>query len=137
MFILINYGLPKIWIIVWSTDPESETRSSTVYVPRDECFSEIKQMTFSSKAVYSVLHAVVPALQTAIIDSSLGFPFFSSIDDLYNEGVNLPPLANKGINTILPRLIKAIKDVESDLLRFETPSTMDSEFKSSLIQFIR
>ncbi|THG16231.1 hypothetical protein TEA_010521 [Camellia sinensis var. sinensis] len=47
-------------------DPMSESRSSTVYVPRDEAFSDVKELTFSAKAVYSVLHALVPSLETAI-----------------------------------------------------------------------
>lgn len=111
-------------------DPLSEERSSSVYVPRDECFAEVKQLTFSAKAVYSVLHAVVPSLETAIIDADLGFPYFTAIDSLFNEGINLPPPKNqkKGFfSTLLPRLFKAITDVEDDLLRFETPETMESE----------
>ncbi|WP_411023989.1 lipoxygenase family protein, partial [Salmonella sp. s58724] len=54
------------------TDPCSETRSSSVYVPRDEEFSEVKNATFSVKTVYSVLHAVVPSLETALLDPDLG-----------------------------------------------------------------
>ena len=111
-------------------DPLSEERSSSVYVPRDECFSEVKQLTFSTKAVYSVLHAVVPSLETAIIDADLGFPFFTEIDKLYNEGVNLPPLKNQNtqfLRTLLPRLLKAITDTQENVLKFETPETMDSE----------
>ncbi|KAE9616565.1 hypothetical protein Lal_00034877 [Lupinus albus] len=110
------------------TDPLSEERSDNVYVPRDECFSEVKELTFSTKAVYSVLHALVPSLQTAIIDKDLGFPVFSAIDDLFNEGVKLPILKGKGlIRNILPRLIKVVKDTEKDILRFETPATMDRD----------
>ncbi|XP_028780041.1 linoleate 13S-lipoxygenase 2-1, chloroplastic [Neltuma alba] len=109
-------------------DPLSEQRSSSVYVPRDEAFSEVKQLTFSTKTVYSVLHALVPALQTTMVDSTLGFPLFSSIDDLFNEGINLPPLKNKGfLSTLLPRLVKFINDAEQDILRFETPPTMDRD----------
>ncbi|KAK4254874.1 hypothetical protein QN277_007951 [Acacia crassicarpa] len=109
-------------------DPLSEQRSSSVYVPRDEAFSEVKQLTFSTNAVSSVLHGLVPALQTAMIDSSLGFPLFSSIDSLFNEGVNLPPLKTKSfLRTLLPRLVKFINDAEQDILRFETPPTMDRD----------
>ncbi|KAI4324282.1 hypothetical protein L6164_023834 [Bauhinia variegata] len=110
------------------TDPASEKRSSSVYVPRDEAFSDVKQQTFSTNTVYSALHAVVPSLQTAILDSNLGFPLFSSIDDLFNEGVNLPPLKDKNsLRTLFPRLIKAISDTQQDLLRFETPSPMERD----------
>lgn len=109
----------------------SEKRSGgTAYVPRDESFSEEKRLTFSAKTIYSVLHAVVPSLQTAIFDSEFGFPNFKAIDSLFNEGVNLPPLENKNkgfLTTLLPRLVKAIANTGEDVLRFETTDTMDSE----------
>ncbi|GAV69080.1 Lipoxygenase domain-containing protein/PLAT domain-containing protein [Cephalotus follicularis] len=106
-------------------DPLSEKRSSSVYVPRDESFADIKGVTFSAKAVYSVLHALLPSLETAIIDSNLGFPYFTAIDSLFNEGVNLPPLEKQGfLSSLLPRLCKAIVDTSENVLRFETPQTM-------------
>ncbi|XP_059429355.1 linoleate 13S-lipoxygenase 2-1, chloroplastic-like [Corylus avellana] len=111
-------------------DPLSEKRSSSVYVPRDECFAEVKQLTFSANSVYSVLHAVVPSIETAIIDADLGFPYFTAIDSLFNEGLNLPPLKNQNkefLRTLLPRILKAITDSEENMLRFETPETMDRD----------
>jgi lipoxygenase len=110
------------------TDKLSEKRSrSAVYVPRDEAFSEIKQMTFSAKTVYAVLHAVVPALETAIRDTDLGFPLFASIDSLYNEGISLPPLKDQGIiQTLVPRLVNSIAS-GGDVLRFVPPETMNSK----------
>ncbi|KAK0606064.1 hypothetical protein LWI29_033811 [Acer saccharum] len=106
-------------------DPSSETRSSLFYVPRDEEFSEVKALTFSAKTVYSVLHALLPSLETAIVDSDLGFPYFTAIDSLFNEGINLPPLTKQGFwNTLIPRLIKAVRDTGEDVLRFEPPETI-------------
>ncbi|XP_062171641.1 linoleate 13S-lipoxygenase 2-1, chloroplastic-like isoform X1 [Alnus glutinosa] len=113
------------------TDPLSEKRSSgTAYVPRDESFSEEKRLTFSAKTISSVLPALVPSLQTAIFDSEFGFPNFTAIDSLFNEGVNLPPIENqeKGfLSTLLPRFFKAIADSGEDVLRFETTDTMDRD----------
>ncbi|KAJ1421943.1 Lipoxygenase, plant [Sesbania bispinosa] len=102
--------------------PRSKTgKSSTVYVPRDESFSEVKQLSFQAKTLYSGLHALVPSLSTAIVDRNLGFPVFSAIDDLFNEGLSLPPLRAKGLlRSVLPRLVRVIKDAEADILRFET-----------------
>ncbi|KAB2027980.1 hypothetical protein ES319_D05G069000v1 [Gossypium barbadense] len=109
------------------SDPESETKSNMFYVPRDECFSEVKQLTFSAKTVYSVFHAVVPALQTAIVDKDLGFPYFTAIDQLFNEGVDLPPQEGNNMwREILPRLLKAISDSDN-ALRFEIPETMERD----------
>ncbi|WP_168400384.1 lipoxygenase family protein, partial [Acinetobacter indicus] len=111
------------------TDPLSETRSGvTFYVPRDETFSEVKELTFAGNALYSVLHAVVPSLETAIVDKELGFPYFTAIDSLYNEGVNVPALTKNGfLRDLLPRIVKFINDAEQDLLRFETPELIDRD----------
>ncbi|OWM69231.1 hypothetical protein CDL15_Pgr025418 [Punica granatum] len=105
-------------------DPKSELRSLTIYVPRDEAFSEVKNLTFSTKTVYSVLHALVPSLESAIIDTDIPFPYFTAIAELFNEGVTLPHLPTKGFSDLLPRLVKAIEDTTENVLRFETPETM-------------
>nr|KYP68245.1 hypothetical protein KK1_021865 [Cajanus cajan] len=109
-------------------DPLSEKRSSSVYVPRDECFSEVKQLTFQTKTLYSALHALIPTIRTGIVDKNLGFPVFSAIDDLFDEGLSLPPLKGKGIlNNLLPRLVKFVRDTEEEILRFNPPATMDKD----------
>lgn len=105
-------------------DPESESKSSTIYVPGDEAFSEVKNSTFSAKTVYSVLHAVVPSLETALIDTDLPFPYFTAIEELFNEGITLPKLPKKGLSDLLPRLVKSIEDATQDVLRSETPEAM-------------
>lgn len=110
------------------TDPSSESRSVNVYVPRDEAFSEVKQATFSAKTVYSVLHSLVPSIETSIIDSELGFPHFTAIETLFNEGVELPKQQSTGfLRTIIPRLVKAITDFQNDILLFETPQLYDRD----------
>jgi lipoxygenase len=58
-----------------------------------------------------VLHAVVPSLETAIMDTDLRFPYFTEIV----------------LRNLLPRLLKAISDTQENVLKFETPETMDSE----------
>ncbi|KAL5766720.1 hypothetical protein ACOSP7_017337 [Xanthoceras sorbifolium] len=109
-------------------DPSSETRTSgSFYVPRDETFAEIKQLTFQANTLYCVLHALVPTLETAAVDTNLGFPYFTAIDSLFNEGVNLPPLTQQGWKTLIPRLVKAVTDTSEDVLRFETPGTVERD----------
>ncbi|KAK9673695.1 hypothetical protein RND81_12G184000 [Saponaria officinalis] len=111
-----------------STDSSSETRSCSVYVPRDEQFSEVKGATFSAKALYSALHAVVPSLETAVIDRDLGFPHFTAIDSLYHQGINLPSLEQHApLTSVLPRLVKAIHDIEANVLLFEPPAVFDRD----------
>ncbi|KAJ0021487.1 hypothetical protein Pint_31240 [Pistacia integerrima] len=110
-------------------DPYSEKlATSTIYVPRDEAFSDIKELTFSAKTLYCALHALIPTIQTSIVDSDLGFPYFTAIDFLFNVGINLPPLTKQGFwKTLIPRLVKAIEDSSEDVLCFETPEAMTRE----------
>lgn len=109
------------------TDPLSESKASDVYVPRDEAFAEVKQATFQAKTVYSVLHALVPTISSSITDPDLGFPYFSAIDALFNEGIMLPDIPTTGfLGNIIPRLVRAITNTGGSVLRFETPEFVDS-----------
>ncbi|XP_008231379.1 PREDICTED: linoleate 13S-lipoxygenase 2-1, chloroplastic-like [Prunus mume] len=109
-------------------DPLSEQRSSSVYVPRDEAFAEVKQLTFSAKTLKSVLHALLPSLETALLNPELGFPYFTAIDSLFNEGVTLPKPKTSGFfQTIIPRLVKTITAGGDDLLLFETPEIINRD----------
>ncbi|XP_060196668.1 linoleate 13S-lipoxygenase 2-1, chloroplastic-like [Lycium barbarum] len=108
-------------------DPASESRSTFVYVPRDEAFSEVKSLTFSGNTVHSVLHAVVPALES-FVDPDLSFSHFPAIDSLFNVGVDLPGINNKiSLMNVIPRLIKAISDTQKDVLLFETPALLQRD----------
>uniref|UniRef100_A0A7N0ZSL5 Lipoxygenase n=1 Tax=Kalanchoe fedtschenkoi TaxID=63787 RepID=A0A7N0ZSL5_KALFE len=109
------------------TDPMSETPSSDVYVPRDESFSGVKELSFAFNTVYSVLHAIVPTLQTYFIDSNLPFPFFTAIDKMYNEGINIPELPHKSILDLFPRLMKAVTDLNNSVICFETPAVFEKD----------
>lgn len=108
-------------------DPLSESRGSSVYVPRDEAFSEVKNLTFSAKTIYSVAHALVPALQGAVQDRDKAFPYFTAIDSLFNEGIHIPNHEGLSLGNVLPRLIKAVTDTGNQLLQFETPSFLDRD----------
>ncbi|OAY66270.1 Linoleate 13S-lipoxygenase 2-1, chloroplastic [Ananas comosus] len=109
-------------------DPLSEERSSSIYIPRDESFSEVKGLTFSGTAFRSVLNVVVPSIKTAINDTKLSFPYFTAIDSLFNEGVKLPK--QEGLSffrTIIPRIIKTLEDSTDNVLHFETPEMIDRD----------
>ncbi|KAL8122093.1 hypothetical protein AgCh_018725 [Apium graveolens] len=108
-------------------DPLSETRGSSVYVPRDEEFAEVKSLTFSAKTVYSVIHAVIPSLENVSIDADLGFPYFTAIDTLFNEGVDLSEVPKATLVNILPRLLKSVTDKGKNLILFETPEFLDRD----------
>ena len=113
-------------MMAMNADPLSESRNLIdVYVPRDEVFSDVKLGTFSVKTVKSVLHALVPQIETAIVDPKLGFPYFTAIDSLFDEGVELPKDAGF-FRTLLPRIVKAVDDTKDAVLLFETPEMIDS-----------
>ncbi|XP_028751962.1 linoleate 13S-lipoxygenase 2-1, chloroplastic-like [Neltuma alba] len=112
-----------------SADPHSEKRSSSVYVPRDEAFSETKQTQFTTTTVSAGVSALIQSLDAAVVDQNLGFPTFSEIDMLFKEGYNVPPLKNSGnglLQTLIPSLIKAVSD-SRQVLRFEAPETINRD----------
>ncbi|XP_071712286.1 lipoxygenase 2, chloroplastic-like [Rutidosis leptorrhynchoides] len=110
-----------------SKDPMTETRTLLpFYVPADEDFSEIKEAEFGARTLYSVLHGVVPMLESIVTDKDQGFSLFTDINLLYNEGVNVqaPDLT---ILNALPRLVKGVSDTTNTVIKFETPETMDRD----------
>lgn len=128
----IGFILPYFRVLIENcmvfADPLTESRSSDFYVPRDEAFGELKQATFGVNTVKSVLHALLPTIETAIVDDKLGFPHFTAIDKLFEDGVELPKEVKKPwyLHTLLPRAVKAVKDTKDEILRFETPELFDS-----------
>uniref|UniRef100_A0A0E0ENB7 Lipoxygenase n=1 Tax=Oryza meridionalis TaxID=40149 RepID=A0A0E0ENB7_9ORYZ len=113
-------------------DPKSETRKGNVYVPRDEEFSEVKNAQFLLKTLQSVLHAAVPAAQSALIDNlslNLPFPSFFVIDKLFEDGVELPGVEKLGfLHSIVPRLLELLRDSPGDkILLFDTPANVQKD----------
>ncbi|KAI7754640.1 hypothetical protein M8C21_021508 [Ambrosia artemisiifolia] len=109
-----------------TTDPSAETRTSLpFYVPCDEDFSEIKDLQFGARYLYNVLHEIVPTLDSIFTDKDKGFPLFTDIDLLYNQGVNVP--STEKITSDLPRLVKGTVDAAHDVIQFETPETIDRD----------
>ncbi|PAN36254.1 hypothetical protein PAHAL_6G260300 [Panicum hallii] len=110
-------------------DPKTETRSGDNYVPRDEAFSEEKQLQFSVKTLRSVLRAAVPAVQSTLIDPDLGFPSFFVIDKLFEDGVELPKAEQLGfLAGVLPRLLQKLRDSPGDqVLLFDRPANVKKD----------
>ncbi|GMH10290.1 hypothetical protein Nepgr_012131 [Nepenthes gracilis] len=103
-------------------DPLSETKSSNFYVPRDEEFADVKEITFSINTLRAVLNALIPTLEATIVDKNLGFSSFTDIDALFNQGIDLVPFKNqRRMRNTLPDLLKNATDAGKDVLLFETP----------------
>ncbi|XP_057431129.1 linoleate 13S-lipoxygenase 2-1, chloroplastic-like [Lotus japonicus] len=110
-------------------DPLYETRSSSLYVPRDEAFAKIKQTQFNTTTLSSGVRAVLESFDAILTDTNLGFESFEDIDTLYKEGLHLPPLKGNGLNLlqrVIPHLIKAANDSQN-LLRFDTPEAVQRD----------
>ncbi|KAJ6340947.1 hypothetical protein OIU78_009176 [Salix suchowensis] len=107
-------------------DPSSETRKGDFYLPRDEISLEVKQIKFYANTLASLIQALVPSIRNAITSADHGFEYFTSIESLFDEELELSPLSKEGLwKTLLPRLFKAISmDNGEDVLRFEMPETM-------------
>ncbi|KAM0013813.1 putative linoleate 13S-lipoxygenase [Helianthus debilis subsp. tardiflorus] len=106
--------------------PSTETRTKVpFYVPSDEDFSEIKDLQFGARFLFNVLHEIVPALDSVYTDKDKGFPLFTDIDLLYNQGVNVP--ANEKISSDFPRLVKRDVDAAHAIIQFQTPETIDRD----------
>ncbi|CAL5005384.1 unnamed protein product [Urochloa decumbens] len=110
-------------------DPKTETRKGDNYVPRDEAFSEEKQLQFSVTTLQSVLQAAVPAVQSTLIDPNLSFPSFFVIDKLFEDGVKLPKAEDLGfLRGVLPRLLQRLRDSPADnVLLFDTPKNVQKD----------
>ncbi|PKU68520.1 probable lipoxygenase 8, chloroplastic [Dendrobium catenatum] len=107
-------------------DPLSESKGSSIYVPRDEAFSEVKTLTFNGKTLTSVLHAIIPAVNSALIDINVGFKNFIDIDELYDQGFKVPDNVH-GPKALLHKLCNSIKDTADDVLQFEIPSLIKND----------
>lgn len=123
-----------------AADPSSERRAKRFYVPRDECFSEVKQLTFSTKTLHSVLLILLPTLGRIIKDKDMPFSYFHDIDSLFSTGLDLPHSENLEkedgfLSAIMPRLVRpAMDDLDystsappGSVLRFETPEAMNRD----------
>ncbi|KAL7151783.1 hypothetical protein ABFS83_04G054100 [Erythranthe nasuta] len=108
-------------------DPSSESRNASFYVPRDEAFSKVKNDTFAAKAFKAVLQILIPSMGGGSIpNADLGFPYFTAIDTLFTQGIELPDDSETGsLPSIIPRLVKFIS--EKILLRFETPQFVNRD----------
>ena len=111
-----------------ATDPRAERRDGHNYVPRDEWFSEVKQLTFGATTLRSGLHALLPMLRPMLTEKELRFPHFPAIDDLYSDGLPLPPETGfDAIRTVVPRMVKMVEDTTDHVLRFEIPGMVESK----------
>nr|CAB3486582.1 unnamed protein product [Digitaria exilis] len=114
------------------TDPNSETRTKDIYVPRDEAFSATKQKAFTAKKVLSALHTAIPKLKN-VLHKEKSFPSLDAIDAIFEEGyMNQPNKEDGSWQSVVLRVLKEeirnfltghFDDLDK-FFKFETPEKL-------------
>lgn len=91
-----------------------------VYLPRDEAFLRIKQVTLLAKTFYSMINGLKPALEAIVPDTKLHVPHLSTTDDVPNKGT-------WNLNTLLPKLIDFVVDKGVDILPLASSENFGSK----------
>ena len=104
--------------------PSIETRKGDFYVPRDEEWSTVKGTAFTGTTILAALPAALPQIEAFLLDPNMPFPHFKSIENLFEEGIEIPK--DTGLFSLIPRIFKAIAAEAEDILLFESPILLDS-----------
>lgn len=107
------------------TDPNSESRGNSVYIPRDEAFGHLKSSDFLVYGLKSVSQDVIPLLQSAfdINFTPTEFDSFDDVFDLYEGGIKLPTDIISQISP-LPVLSEIFRTDGEQFLKFPTPKVI-------------
>ncbi|XP_022148710.1 linoleate 13S-lipoxygenase 2-1, chloroplastic-like [Momordica charantia] len=110
-----------------SPELEERRKNESIYIPRDEAFSNIKQDAFMKDSVLSFIHTIVPNLWVHF-DDKAGFSNFKDIDALYAvDGFKLPTLeSSTSLKDDLPWIFK-LDSTGKISLRFDPPEPMDRD----------
>ncbi|KAL2337926.1 hypothetical protein Fmac_012372 [Flemingia macrophylla] len=124
-------------------DPKSESRSDTVYLPRDESFGHLKSSDFLVYILKSAAQNVIPQLQSAL-RLQFNNPEFTSFDDvrgLYDGGIKLPTDVLSKLSPI-PLFTELFRTDGEQVLKFPPPKVIqvnqsgwmtDEEFAREMI----
>ncbi|CAN6220783.1 unnamed protein product [Urochloa humidicola] len=106
-------------------DPLSEKRSSEAfYVPRDEAFTERKNLTFNAKYLLEVRNVLCRQNSTNE-HKSLSFPSLASIDAMFKDGFKNQP-EKDGLD-LLRSFIHEFEEALHRPWKFETPEIHDKD----------
>ncbi|TVU08178.1 hypothetical protein EJB05_41569, partial [Eragrostis curvula] len=125
------------------TDPSAEVRTNDredIYVPRDEAFSESKQLAFETKKKLAGLHAFI-GLKKTEEHRSTSFTSLAAIEAIFEDGFKNMPSPKEGGSTkdyffqlmktelqnLCKRDFEGLKDEIDKLLKFETPQIHEKD----------
>ncbi|KAF1882550.1 hypothetical protein Lal_00002728 [Lupinus albus] len=106
-------------------DPNSESRSNDVYLPRDEAFGHLKSSDFLTYGLKSVSQDVLPLLQS-VFDLNFTpseFDSFDEVHELYEGGIKLPTNVLSKISP-LPVLKEIFRTDGEQALKFPPPKVI-------------
>ncbi|XP_022642514.1 seed linoleate 9S-lipoxygenase-3-like [Vigna radiata var. radiata] len=106
-------------------DPKSESRSSGIYLPRDEAFGHLKSSDFLTYGLKFVSQNFLPALESAF-DLNFTLNEFDSFDDvhkLHSGGIKLPTDVISKISP-LPVLKEIFRTDGEQVLKFPPPKVI-------------
>ncbi|XP_058745335.1 seed linoleate 9S-lipoxygenase-3-like [Vicia villosa] len=108
-----------------ATDPNSESRGNSVYIPRDEAFGHLKSSDFLVYGLKSVSQDVIPLLQSVfdINFTPTEFDSFDDVFDLYEGGIKLPTDIISKISP-LPVLSEIFRTDGEEVLKFPPPKVI-------------
>ncbi|CAJ1955468.1 unnamed protein product [Sphenostylis stenocarpa] len=106
-------------------DPNSESRSADIYLPRDEAFGHLKSSDFLADGLKSVSQNFLPALQTAfdLNFTPNEFDSFDEVHGLYSGGLKLPTDVLSKISPI-PVLKEIFRTDGEQTLKFPPPKVI-------------
>ncbi|KAK7255637.1 hypothetical protein RIF29_29052 [Crotalaria pallida] len=107
------------------TDPNSESRSDSVYIPRDEAFGHLKSSDFLTYGLKSVAQDLTSVLQSVFeLDFTPNeFESFDDVRELYEGGLKLPTDAFSKISP-LPVLKEIFRTDGEQVLKFPPPKVI-------------
>ncbi|RYQ88946.1 hypothetical protein Ahy_B09g095845 isoform G [Arachis hypogaea] len=124
------------------TDPKSESRSDSVYLPRDEAFGHLKSSDFLVYILKSASQNVIPQLQSALpLVGQTEFNTFEDVRDLYEGGIKLPTNILSDLSPI-PLFKELFRTDGEQALKFPVPKIIqvdksawmtDEEFAREMI----
>ena len=109
--------------------------TDNIYVPRDEYFSEVKMENHTDTTKGGKTQAFVPGMENFIIGKELGFPYFTAIDELFNEDDDLSEKFQEKLKNVFLAIINFLPSWGKKVLRFRTPSVLDSKILTIFTYF--
>ncbi|XVE89675.1 hypothetical protein DITRI_Ditri20bG0015000 [Diplodiscus trichospermus] len=116
------------------TDPNTESRYflppplviGNIYIPRDEQFGHLKKSDFVAFALKSLVHSVIPAIETFVNLTPNEYDSYKEVDNLYFNGLPIPADAINKLASNIPfeMISESLRTDGRQLLKFPIPQVI-------------